>query len=57
MTAFSYADQIFMRAVELGCKPVKIETAICPVWRCTCRQRKHASAASPFITEGSLGGL
>jgi hypothetical protein len=54
---FSYADRVFLRAVELGCQPIPGSSTLIPLWRCTCRNWLHAAHETTIITNESLSLL
>lgn len=53
----SYTDNVFMRAVELGCEPAPAATSPRSVvqWLCGCPDRQHAGFEDGAITWSRLG--
>jgi len=46
-----YQDEVFMRAFELGCTPVRVGFK----WECRCPRSEHGtSRVDPEITKASL---
>jgi hypothetical protein len=51
---FTHTDRIFLRAVELGCVPVRGSSVLFPMWMCTCVGFPHAAHDTTIITRESL---